>query len=155
MTKKILASGSKRDGLYALDNQGVVEAHFSHRFKRATIDIWHQRLGHPQARVVQHLQNNGFISINKTKSSPICASCEISKSVKLPFYASNNESCEPLFKTHFDLWGPAPFQSVQGFKYYDLFVDDFARFSWLYPLRQKSEFLNCFVNFHTFLEKKN
>lgn len=56
----------------------------------------------------------------------------MSTSVKLPFYASNNDCSEPLYKIHCDLWGPAPIKSIQGFKYYALFVvDDFSRFSWL------------------------
>ena len=79
----------------------------------------------------------------------------MSKSVKLPFYASNNESNEPLFKIHCDLWGPAPVKSVQGFKYYALFVDDFTRFSWLYPLKQKSDFVRCFILFHKLVEKQH
>lgn len=78
----------------------------------------------------------------------------MSKSVKLPFYASNNESDEHLFKIYCDLWGPAPTKFVQGFKYYALFVDDFTRFSWLYPLKRQSEFLRCFVLFHKLMEKQ-
>ncbi|KAJ8625130.1 hypothetical protein MRB53_033660 [Persea americana] len=114
MTKRVLASGSQHDGPYALDNQGVVAANFSYRFKRATADIWHQRLGHPQTRIVHHLHNNGSISMNKSKSFQLCSSCEMSKSVRPPFYALNNESDEPLSKVHCDLWGPAPIKYVQA-----------------------------------------
>lgn len=63
-------------------------------------------------------------------------------------------SDEPLAKIHCELWGKAPIISVQGFKYYALFVDDFSRFNWLYPLKKKSDFLRCFIAFHKLVEKQ-
>ena len=36
-----------------------------------------------------------------------------------------------------DLWGPTPINSVNGFKYYILFVDHYTRFGWLYLLQIK------------------
>lgn len=51
-TGKILAKGSKKEGLYALDdNKKVAEALFSIRNKRTSENIWHKRLGHPQSGV--------------------------------------------------------------------------------------------------------
>lgn len=38
-----------------------------------------------------------------------------------------------------DVWGPSPVASNKGFKYYLLVIDDFTRFSWLFPMHYKSE----------------
>ncbi|PKU82566.1 Retrovirus-related Pol polyprotein from transposon TNT 1-94 [Dendrobium catenatum] len=54
---------------------------------------------------------------------------------------------------HSDVWGPAPVDSVQGYRYYVIFIDDFSRFTWLFPLRQKSEVFETFVSFKNQVEK--
>lgn len=33
-----------------------------------------------------------------------------------------------------------------------IFVDDFTRYTWLYPLRHKSAFYSCFLHFQVFVE---
>ncbi|GJS62085.1 calcium-dependent protein kinase 26-like protein [Tanacetum coccineum] len=48
---------------------------------------------------------------------------------------------------HYDLWGPAPV-SLDGYLYYVIFVDDYSRFTWFYPLKTKSGFytvLSAFI----------
>ncbi|GKE47260.1 retrovirus-related pol polyprotein from transposon TNT 1-94, partial [Tanacetum coccineum] len=48
---------------------------------------------------------------------------------------------------HCDLWGPAPVSS-DGYLYYVIFVDDYSRFTWFYPLKTKSGFytvLSAFI----------
>lgn len=52
---------------------------------------------------------------------------------------------------HCDLWGSAPVVTSDGYKYYVVFVDDYSRFSWIYPLRAKSEFCAVLVKFHAFV----
>lgn len=49
---------------------------------------------------------------------------------------------------------PAPVSSFQGFKYYALLVDDFTQFSWIYPLKKKSDFFRCFIVSHKLVEKQ-
>jgi len=48
---------------------------------------------------------------------------------------------------HFDVWGPAPLISYNGFKYFVIFIDDFSRTAWLYILKSKDEVFNCFEEF--------
>lgn len=44
--------------------------------------------------------------------------------------------------------------SDSGFRYYVIFVDDFSRFTWLYPLRQKSDFYDVMLQFTAFVENQ-
>ena len=77
----------------------------------------------------------------------VCDSCQFGKSCKLPFASSDFVSSSPLERIHCDLWGPSPVVSTQGFKYYVIFIDNHSRFTWLYPLRLKSEFASVFSRF--------
>lgn len=44
--------------------------------------------------------------------------------------------------------------SVHGYHFYVLFVDDFSRFTWIYPLKHKSEKVNVFRVFKAYVENK-
>lgn len=44
--------------------------------------------------------------------------------------------------------------SKNGYRYYIIFVDDYNRFSWLYPLKQKSEALSTFIQLKNMIEKQ-
>ncbi|XP_010544446.1 PREDICTED: uncharacterized protein LOC104817067 [Tarenaya hassleriana] len=46
------------------------------------------------------------------------------------------------------------FISVDGFKYYVIFVDHFTRYSWLYPLKRKSDVHDTFIRFKALVENK-
>lgn len=59
----------------------------------------------------------------------------------------------PFALIHADVWGPAPKVSAQGYKYYVIFVDDFSRFTWIFPIRQKSDVFPLFIDFKTNIEK--
>ncbi len=58
----------------------------------------------------------------------------------------------PLELVHSDVWGPAPISSINGFRYYVIFVDDFTRFTWFFPLRHKSQVLSSFQHFKNTME---
>lgn len=153
-TGTILASGHKHGNLYAL-NKATEIALSAVRLGKAAEDIWHQRLGHPNSRFLKILNSQHVIDVNKWKKIPtLCSSCQLGKSCKLSFTLRNKIETEPLAKIHSDLWGPAPVSSFQGMKYYVVFVDDFSRFSWLYPLKKKSEFFTTFLKFQSLVENQ-
>lgn len=79
------------------------------------------------------------------KQPSICVNCQMGKSCKLPFEKSNSIS---------KLWGPMPILSSQHFKFYAIFVDDFSQFTWLYPLKRKSYFWECFIEFQKLVENQ-
>ena len=69
------------------------------------------------------------------------------------FPPSFTKTTEPLELIHSDLWGPAPTLSKDGYRHYVHFVDDFTRYTWIYPLKAKSEALQVFIQFHIMVER--
>jgi hypothetical protein len=67
-----------------------------------------------------------------------CDSCQLGKGKSLPFSASTRVSGAPLELVHSDLW-TSPVTSFSACKYYIIFVDDFSRYTWFYPLHAKSD----------------
>ena len=76
------------------------------------------------------------------------------KNSRLEFLASDSVTCKPLDRIYCDLWGASLVVSNQGFKYYAVFVDDFTRFSWFYPLCNKSDFFTVFTAFQKLVENQ-
>jgi transposase InsO family protein len=81
----------------------------------------------------------------------VCKACQLGKSKQLPFVESTRCTLGPLELIHSNLW-TSPIPSTSGCKYYVLFVDDYSRFTWLYPILNKSELFQCFVKFKLLVE---
>lgn len=78
-----------------------------------TVDLWHQRLGHPGRCTLQHtLASLDFVP---NKQSTVCDSCQLGKHVRLPFYSSSSVSYIPFQIVHADVW-TSPISSFSGFK---------------------------------------
>ncbi|XP_019085488.1 PREDICTED: uncharacterized protein LOC104715244 [Camelina sativa] len=152
-TQKVVTKGPRRKSLYMLENKEFV-ALFSNRQCDASDMIWHQRLGHANLQVLQHLKNSKAISSNKSSTSLVCGPCQMGKSCQLPFFSSDFSAKEPIDRIHCDLWGPSPVVSVQGFKYYVVFINAFSRYSWLIPLKTKAEFCDVFIVFQKQVENQ-
>ena len=44
--------------------------------------------------------------------------------------------------------------SVQGFRFYVIFVDHWSRYCWIYPMKYKSEFYSMFCKFQALVENQ-
>ena len=56
---------------------------------------------------------------------------------------NNNESISnSIFELiHSDVWGPSPVASIGGSRYFVVFIDDYSRYSWIFPMQSRSEIL--------------
>ena len=81
-----------------------------------------------------------------------CDSCKLGKIHQLPFTRCPITATQPLELVYSNLWGPTPISSVEGYRYYIVFVDAHTRYTWLYPLKLKLDALPTFMNFHKFVE---
>lgn len=152
-TKRVIAQGRMVKDLYVLKDMWF-KAFYSSRQRVTSDGVWHQRLGHPHKEILQLLAKNKSIVLNKKDCSLFFDSCQLGKSCRLPFLASETVISKPLERISCDLWGPSPVVSTQGFKYYVIFIDNHSRFTWFFPLKLKSDFLSVFVRFQTMVENQ-
>ena len=163
VSKQVLHQGSNINGLYhfnpslsaAAISPPMLHAHLSssHATVPVSTSVWHNRLGHPSVIKLNHLLPYLSCSMSDHQSTIFdCTDCCLAKSHKLPFHLSNSTVNAPLSLIHSDVWGP--FASSSGYKYYVLFVDDFSRFTWLYPLAYKSEVCAKFMGFKAYVENQ-
>ncbi|KAJ9555163.1 hypothetical protein OSB04_009777 [Centaurea solstitialis] len=154
LTKDILARGRVEHGLYILE-QGHKSflAKLSSTRLLASFELWHNRLGHVAFDVISFLAKTKRLSLTSILPAPhLCSSCQLAKSKRLPFDINPKRSLHVLDLVHCDLWGPAPVMSKDGYRYYIIFVDDFSRFTWFYPLKSKSEVFTVLSSFVTFVQ---
>jgi len=53
---------------------------------------------------------------------------------------------------HVDIWGPYSKPSIHGHKYFLTIVDDYSRYTWIFPLKQKYEVVKVLENFVAFVQ---
>ncbi|KAK0591398.1 hypothetical protein LWI29_001105 [Acer saccharum] len=120
----------------------------------ASFLAWHCRLGHPSLQILQHLVSSQGLPVFKSASHfTHCFACQCNKSHKLPFGVSTLNCNKPLEILFTDVWGPAHLSSYDNFRYYVVFVDYFSKYTWLYPLKRKSDVPLVFKWFKALVEK--
>ena len=147
---KVLYQGKSEDGVYPIyphkaSQLSLSSSTYSSAFNVSVFNksLWHMRLGHPSDQFL-----TAKFSLNKcTLVNTDCTHCLYGKMHKLPFPKSFFTASSPFKLIHSDLWGPVLTSSINGFKYYVLFIDHFTKFTWIYLLNSKSEVFTKFVQF--------
>lgn len=148
-SRKVLLRGVLRQGLYQLDLRHIsgrsppVNGVFSCNVVSTSVVnnnhmLWHNRLGHPSLVTLTHVLRSLNVSVG---NGPVefCESCRMGKMHQKHFPSVTHSTTRVLELVHMDLWGPTSIPSIEGFKYLLVLVDDFTRFTWVFPLKLKSE----------------
>ncbi|PKU80692.1 Retrovirus-related Pol polyprotein from transposon TNT 1-94 [Dendrobium catenatum] len=150
-THQILLRGPCTDGLYNIKTPSNNAPKVALHSEAGRTVPWHDRLGHPNRKILTRIAScNPALKIDCNFSS--CSWCNNAKHHKLSFNKTDHRSIAPLDLIHTDVWGPAPTVSNSGYTYYVIFVDDHTRFTWLFPMRHKSEVVHIFTDFKTKVE---
>ena len=96
-TRHVLLKGTHKDGLYVLHS---IHKHHAFLGEREPTDIWHNRLGHPHFRTIQHILKNLALPLTHQLLDYVCGACCSSKSHKQPFKISLHKSTRPLELVH-------------------------------------------------------
>ena len=75
----------------------------------------------------------------------VCDLCQYGKQKRLPFPINKAwRASEKLHLVHIDVCGPQKTQSLNGSRYFIIFIDDFIRLCWVYFLKFKFEVVGVF-----------
>ncbi|RHN41157.1 putative RNA-directed DNA polymerase [Medicago truncatula] len=133
-TGEVLLRGLNEDNVYKFNPNSTIPQ-TSVATTATSLQLWHHRLGHPAPKPLLHALKTNKVPF--TGSFNACHNCFSNKSHKLPFSKSTISSNYPLEIVYSDVWGPAPFNSIDGFRYYVIFIDHFSKYVWLYPMKFK------------------
>ena len=113
--------------------------------------LWHSRLGHASSSWVQQLASKGLLGF-MSKDNFDCTSYQLGKQLALSFNNSESISNGIFELIHSDVWGPFPIASIGGSRYFVVFIDDYSRYSWIFPMKSRSEILPIYSNFVKMVE---
>ena len=122
----MIGEGFFQNGLYFLNNQ---KFNFNTKIQDMG-SLWHKRIGHPSDKILKYIFDFSNLDCSN------CEVCKLAKHTRLPFTTSNSKSSKIFELVHSDVWGPAPVDSYNGFKYFVTFIDDFSRLTCLYVLKK-------------------
>ena len=115
--KEIIRHGTKREGLYYVDDVIPSRANAVRASRANNLqEVWllHRRLGHASLSYLRRMLPSLFSGINE--SDLHCEVCILAKSHRALFPPSMNKRPFPFDLVHSDVWGPSPVVTTSGIK---------------------------------------
>jgi hypothetical protein len=82
------------------------------------------------------LISHGFLGlVSGHESLHQCQGCRLGKQIQLPCHSSESVSQRPFDLVHSYIWGPTPFVSKGGNRYYIIVIDDCSCHAWIYFIK--------------------
>ncbi|GJT58351.1 retrovirus-related pol polyprotein from transposon TNT 1-94 [Tanacetum coccineum] len=149
-----LLKGSRGSNLYTLSLEDMMSSSPICLFSKASKTkywLWHRRLSHLNFDSITTLAKQGLVrGLPKLKfqKDHLCSVCALGKSKKYTHKPKSEDSIqEKLYLLHMDLCGPMRIQSINGWKYILVIVDNYSRFTWVKFLRSKDEVPEFVIKF--------
>ncbi|CAI7807352.1 unnamed protein product [Closterium sp. NIES-53] len=108
--------------------------------------LWHHRLGHPSLPCLRGMHSRLLVSGLLRSFPPLppsptapCLPCVEGRQRAAPHSSSFLPTTAPLQTLHMDVWGPARVSEQGRGRYFLLVVDDYRRYTTVFPLRSKGE----------------
>ncbi|CAI7816481.1 unnamed protein product, partial [Closterium sp. NIES-54] len=108
--------------------------------------LWHHRLGHPSLPRLRGMASRVLVSGLPWSLPPLppgpaptCVPCVEGRQRAAPHSSEFPPTEAPLQTLHMDVWGPARVRGQGHERYFLLVVDDYSRYSTVFPLRSKGE----------------
>lgn len=154
-TETRLIQGKAEAQLYQWPTtQSSPAAMFASPSPKAPLSSWHSRLGHPSFSILHKTISQFSLPVSSISTKTLSYSdCMINKSHKLSFSTSSLTSTRPLELIFTDVWS-SPILSTDQFKYYLVLVDHYTKYTWLYPLKLKSQVKEIFVAYKELVENR-
>ncbi|CAI7917349.1 unnamed protein product [Closterium sp. NIES-54] len=107
--------------------------------------LWHHRLGHPSLPRLRSMHSRLLVSglprsmpsLSRSPAPP-CLPCVEGRQRAAPNSSEFPPTTAPLQTLHMDVWGPAPVGGTDQERYVLLVVDEYTRYTNVFPLRRKA-----------------
>ncbi|CAI7805064.1 unnamed protein product [Closterium sp. NIES-53] len=114
--------------------------------------LWNHRLGHPSLPRLRGMHSRPLVS-GLTRSlpplppspAPPCIPCIEGRQRAAPHSSLFPLTSAPLQTLHMDVWGPARVSGQSREPYFLLVVDDYTRYTTVFPLRSKGEVFDLLI----------
>ncbi|CAI7914624.1 unnamed protein product, partial [Closterium sp. NIES-53] len=108
--------------------------------------LWHHRLGHPSLPRLRGMASRALVSGLPRSLPPLppgpaptCVPCVEGRQRAAPHSSSFPPTEDPLQTLHMDVWGPARVRGQGHERYFLLVVDDYSRYTTVFPSCSKGE----------------
>ncbi|CAI7915931.1 unnamed protein product, partial [Closterium sp. NIES-54] len=115
--------------------------------------LWHHRLGHPSLPRLRGMASCVLVSGLPRSLPPLppgpaptCVPCVEGRQRAAPHSSEFPPTEAPLQTLHMDVWGPARVRGQGHERYFLLVVEDYSRYTTVFPLRSKGEVTEVLID---------
>ncbi|CAI7914728.1 unnamed protein product [Closterium sp. NIES-54] len=115
--------------------------------------LWHHRLGHPSLPCLRGMASRVLVSGLPRSLPPLppgpaptCVPCVEGRQRDAPHSSEFPPTEAPLQTLHMDVWGPARVRGQGHKRYFLLVVDDYSRYTTVFPLRSKGDVAEVLID---------
>ncbi|CAI7853848.1 unnamed protein product, partial [Closterium sp. NIES-54] len=115
--------------------------------------LWHHRLGHPSLPRLRGMASRVLVSGLPRSLPPLppgpaptCIPCVEGRQRAAPHSSEFPPTEAPLQTLHMDVWGPAHVCGQGHERYFLLVVDDYSRYTTVFPLRSKGDVTEVLID---------
>ncbi|CAI7728719.1 unnamed protein product [Closterium sp. NIES-54] len=115
--------------------------------------LWHHRLGHPSLPRLRGMDSRVLVSGLPRSLPPLplgptptCVPCVEGRQRAAPHSSAFPPTEAPLQTLHMDVWGPARVRGQGHERYFLLVVDDYSRYTTVFPLRSKGDVTEVLID---------
>ncbi|CAI7879335.1 unnamed protein product [Closterium sp. NIES-53] len=137
----------------AASGSGTESAPCSCRLLSHQTLLWHHRLGHPSLPRLRGMASRVLVSGLPRSLPPLtpgpaptCIPCVEGRQRAAPHSSEFPPTEAPLQTLHMDVWGPARVRGQGHERYFLLVVDDYSRYTMVFPLRSKGDVTEVLID---------
>ncbi|CAI5951389.1 unnamed protein product [Closterium sp. NIES-65] len=115
--------------------------------------LWHHRLGHPSLPRLRGMASRvlvsglpRFLPPLPLGPGPSCVPCVKGRLRAAPHSSQFPPTVAPLQTLHMAVWGPARVRGQGHKRYFLLVVDDYSRYTTVFPLRSKGDVIEVLID---------